>query len=779
MRAIRVLTAALLVLPAAVALGGPAAAGPAPVYTAVTGTVDPITGGPAFAYAASDAANADTANQLTFTANPASSSPPIVTVMPPSGGFVHDTTYTSSDMPPPLGTAASFTFSEGAQSCSNATWKLNVLDVVVDGSSKFTSFGAHYTINCNGIQAAGELRFNSVNGYQAVTQAQTSWDFGSQLLKLDGWAKVFTFKNAGSATQVFSSASTGSTAFKIKADTCLGAAGISAGSSCTITVVPHPTSTTTAAVSTLSLKPARLPALPALSVELRVLGSEEAPLLALAGPERVTLYWSQFLPMPIGHVLGAVQIWRGTSARSLSLWRTVGDGRLSTTDSGRRAGTTYYYRIVPIDGITGHALDRSPIVAARPWPKYSAGMYHRLPSAVRFVSSHRVSAGHPLALKVLGVHGVPSGHVSAVALNLTASSPSTTTRVFAYPNGTKRPAAADVAVRGGDTRSNFVLAKVGKGGRVLIATSRGSVSITVDVSGYFSASGLSSRYGQGGAPHIYGYYDKVVDTKGWHWGALKSGWRVDAVEGYFSPAMTPHTTSLIVEVTAFGSKGSGTLTGYATNGRAPKTSVLSYRPGVTTSTVAIIRTGAWTSPTTGDSYPSVSLLNRGPKPVQLVVTVIGFVDDNTLLYGQRYTPTAPVHLLRAKMGTGANRTISPGRNANYWTSGFNTKVAASNPTRTTTVSLRGIGLGAAPTRGQLTAPAHVSTVSTTFASAGQWNRTGVHNSAGTVHLDVWSFGRFDFYPWSTTTSNYASVTVPWREGAGMARPTAPTEHPVS
>jgi len=87
-------------------------------------------------------------------------------------------------------------------------------------------------------------------------------------------------------------------------------------------------------------------------------------------------------------------------------------------------------------------------------------------------------------------------------LNLTGASPSSTTKVFAYPNGSKRPAAADLAVRAGDTRSNFVLVKVGKGGRVLIATTRGSVSISVDVSGYFSATGLSSSYGQGGAPHV-------------------------------------------------------------------------------------------------------------------------------------------------------------------------------------------------------------------------------------------------------------------------------------
>ena len=248
-----------------------------------------------------------------------------------------------------------------------------------------------------------------------------------------------------------------------------------------------------------------------------------------------------------------------------------------------------------------------------------------------------------------------------------------------------------------------------------------------------------------------------------------------AVAG-FSPEATPHVSSLIVEVTAYGSTGSGTLTGFRTNGRPNKTAVLSYRPGVVTSSVAIIRAGRWYDSNTGLAYPSVSLLNQGSKPVQLVVTLLGMVDDNTLPFGQRYVPTAPVHLLGATLGSGSNRTIHPGRNANYWTNGFNTKLAATRPSRTTTVSLRGIGLGAAPAYGQLHAPARISTVSSTVASVG-YGSMGVHNSAGTVRMDVWSFGRFDFYPVPTSTPSYAAVTTAPRQLARVVT-LAPRMRPV-
>jgi len=228
---------------------------------------------------------------------------------------------------------------------------------------------------------------------------------------------------------------------------------------------------------------------------------------------------------------------------------------------------------------------------------------------------------------------------------------------------------------------------------------------------------------------------------------------------------------LIVEVTAYGSKGSGTITGFATNHRPNKTSVLSYRPGVTTSTVAIVRSGLFYDQNSGIQYPSVSLLNRGSKPVQMVVTVLGYVDDNTLLFGQRYVPTTPVHLLGATIGSGGNRTINLGRRADFWTSGLNAKLAATRPSKTTTITLRGLGLGNAPSHGQLHAAAHATTDSATFPSVGSTNRISVHNSAGSVRVDVWSFGRFEFYPFPLSTKSYASTTDrPTRSLAGAGRP---------
>ena len=761
MRTFRVLTAALLVLPAAAAISAPAVAGPPPSYTAVTGSNDPITGDgrPFVDDVATDASNA-TAGQLVFNAASSSTrSALVVTVVAPAGGFVSGTTYTD-------GGTAGLSFTDAGTGCLGATWTLRVDDVAAT-SGTITSFTAHYGYDCNGNASDGDLRYASTTGYAIVLQSQATWDFGTQLVKRSGWAKSFSFTNRGTAAQSFAAISTGTPVFKITHSSCSTVSPLAVGASCTVTVAPDPTSTIAPVNANLGLTPSGGGADAVdTEVQLRVLGSDFATFWADAGPQRVSVHWGQ-LPGPFNAYAGFATLYRSTS-KSTSTMKAIRTTSANDFVDYPAAGHIYYYSIRPwlLGGKPG---DFSPIIAALPWPKYSAGTYHRLPAPVRFVSSHRVSAGHPYSLRVLGVHGVPSSHVSAVALNVTAAGSSATTQVYVYPSGTKRPAAPDVAVRAHDTRNDFVLAKVGSHGKVTISTAHGSVPITVDVFGYFAGSGLSSKYGMGGAPHVYADPATLVDTKGWHWGPLPSKYFVSAVADFFGTDVTPHVTSLIVEVTAYGSKGSGTITGFATNHRPNQTSVLSYRPGATTSTVAIVRSGLFYDQNSGINYPSVSLLNRGSKPVQMVVTVLGYVDDNTIPFGQRYVPTAPVHLLGTTLSSGSNRTINLGRHADFWTAGLNTKLLATRPSRSTTITLRGLGLGNAPAHGQLHAAAHVTTASATFPSAGSTNRIGVHNSAGRVRVDVWSFGRFEFYPLPLSTKSYAAETVPARSLAGAGR----------
>jgi hypothetical protein len=74
---------------------------------------------------------------------------------------------------------------------------------------------------------------------------------------------------------------------------------------------------------------------------------------------------------------------------------------------------------------------------------------------------------------------------TAVALNVTATEPSTGGFLTVYPSGTARPLASNLNVAAGQTRANFVAVKVANGA-VDIYNSNGSTHVVVDLMGYWS-----------------------------------------------------------------------------------------------------------------------------------------------------------------------------------------------------------------------------------------------------------------------------------------------------
>lgn len=508
-------------------------------------------------------------------------------------------------------------------------------------------------------------------------------------------------------------------------------------------------------------------------VRLYTVGSTRPAITATPGPARIKIAWST-LPAMTGVQVSGYSIYRRAPGGSMIYRARVSNGAVAFTDYSIRTGSTYSYEVHPnfYGGGTGVF---TPAVAAVAWPKYSAGMYHRLASPVRFVSGHKVKAGHPYSLKVLGHHGVPSSHVSAVVLEVSAAKPSATTNVTVYPSGSHRPSASDLYVVHGGTRTNFAITKIGSGGRIVVSTSHGSTPVSVDVSGYYSASGLSSKYGTGAALHSYIDRATVLDTKRERLGALPSGYYANTPIN-FPASIDGHVTSLLVQITAYGSKGSGTVTAYATNGHVPATTTLSYGPNTTASNTALVSIGRYFTKS-GRSYPSVSLLNRGKKSVQLIVTIMGFYDDDTLIGGQRCTPTGAVHLYAHKMHTGV-ASIDPRSHAGARTTAMNLKISGAGASRTTSVKLwprglRGIG---APAHGQLFVTAHQSVTSSTVQPVGTGDRYYVRNATGAMKVNIWSFGRFDYYP-ITSARTYASTNA-----SGPTDPatvTAPTGVPAA
>jgi YVTN family beta-propeller protein len=101
--------------------------------------------------------------------------------------------------------------------------------------------------------------------------------------------------------------------------------------------------------------------------------------------------------------------------------------------------------------------------------------------------SSPVGAGKSIALQVTGQDGVPATGVTAVVLNLTATGPTASGWVVAYPDGQPRPAqGSNVNFTKGETIPNLVIVPVGSDGKVDLYNSAGSVNLVADLEGYFA-----------------------------------------------------------------------------------------------------------------------------------------------------------------------------------------------------------------------------------------------------------------------------------------------------
>ncbi len=95
-------------------------------------------------------------------------------------------------------------------------------------------------------------------------------------------------------------------------------------------------------------------------------------------------------------------------------------------------------------------------------------------------------------VQVTGQGGVPNNGVSAVVLNVTATNPTGSSYVTAWPAGVARPVASNLNVVAGQTSPNLVIVPVGAGGKVSLYNNNGDIDLIADVQGWFPADSSSS-----------------------------------------------------------------------------------------------------------------------------------------------------------------------------------------------------------------------------------------------------------------------------------------------
>jgi hypothetical protein len=96
-----------------------------------------------------------------------------------------------------------------------------------------------------------------------------------------------------------------------------------------------------------------------------------------------------------------------------------------------------------------------------------------------------VGAGQSISLQVAGVAGAPSSGVTAVVLNVTATSPTAASFITVYPDASTRPVVSNLDFAAGETIPNLVTVPV-TDGKVDFYNNLGTVQLIADLAGYYT-----------------------------------------------------------------------------------------------------------------------------------------------------------------------------------------------------------------------------------------------------------------------------------------------------
>jgi hypothetical protein len=108
----------------------------------------------------------------------------------------------------------------------------------------------------------------------------------------------------------------------------------------------------------------------------------------------------------------------------------------------------------------------------------------------QFGAAGPVPAQGSISVQMTGHGGIPPNGVSAVALNVTAVSPTSAGYITAWPSLTNRPEASNLNFSPGQNIPNMVIVPVGTDGKIsLFNGSGGTVQLLADVAGYYLAGG--------------------------------------------------------------------------------------------------------------------------------------------------------------------------------------------------------------------------------------------------------------------------------------------------
>ena len=216
--------------------------------------------------------------------------------------------------------------------------------------------------------------------------------------------------------------------------------------------------------------------------------------------------------------------------------------------------------------------------------------------------------GETRSVPVDGAAGVPSG-AAAVAINVTAVTPSSDTYLTVWPKGQRRPRISSLNIAQGRTGGNFVLAEVGDDDIVQVYNRNGEVDIVVDVVGYVP----------GDTEYTPVRPARLLDTRQELGGQGPLGPRSSVTLDVAGSAGVPtDARAVAVNVTAVGPTDHSYLTAWPAGTRRPRAATVNFPPERTVGNSVLLEVG---------DGGEVRLYNHNGE-VDVVVDVVGYVTDS-------------------------------------------------------------------------------------------------------------------------------------------------------
>ena len=195
------------------------------------------------------------------------------------------------------------------------------------------------------------------------------------------------------------------------------------------------------------------------------------------------------------------------------------------------------------------------------------------------------SGGADRTLAVAGSAGVPHSGASAVVLNVTAVSPRAAGYVTVWPSGAARPATSNLNFGAGQTVADQAVVPLGADGAISFHNgSTGSTPLLADVIGYIVAGGA----GTAGSYTATGP-SRLLDTRQRGGVAARGSVRVSLSQ--ILGLTSQDVAAVQATVTVVGPEQGGYATIYGEVNPRPGTSTVSFAPGRTVATAAVVSSG--------------------------------------------------------------------------------------------------------------------------------------------------------------------------------------------